>query len=334
MHWAWATSLDQLWHSPAFPMWATLAAAGFFALVVLIVLLRADKTMANGALAVIALLAIGIASTTTVRGFGQISRPNDFAAEQPQRVALQQSAPVPALSCLDGLAGDSVEAACERAVFGAADTAAAAVSYTASQVSRLIAAGGARSLSPELQVLKRAVERDRYGLVAQVVTVRERCSINDCSLYRVLSDPSQIKANINERLYDTLVERYAAAWNSATAAAPAPVAGMLPGMPTGKPTSVDFATSTSIPPVSIMSAEPPPPAPPAAKQSLPAKQAAPASSAKATNAQAQAQPKRPAAATGQPHQPIAPPGGGAHSPAASVGAPRVVAPVPFMPNQQ
>ena len=326
MHWAWATSLDQLWHSPAFPMWATLAAAGFFALVVLIVLLRADKTMANGALAVIALLAIGIASTTTVRGFGPISRSSDFASEQPQRFALQQSAPVPALSCLDGLAGDSVEAACERAVFGGADTAAAAVSYTASQVSRLIAAGGSRSLSPEQQVLKRTIERDRYGLVAQVVTVRERCSVNDCTLYRVLSDPSQIKANMNERLYDTLVARHAAAWNSAGAtAAPVPVASMLPGMPTGKPTSVDFATSTSIPPVSIMNAEPAPPSPPA-------KQAAPAPSAKATNAQAQA--KRPAAAQAQQHQQPAATSGTAHPPAASIGAPRVVAPVPFMPNQQ
>ena len=37
MQWAWATSLDQLWRSPSFPMWATLIAAGFFALVVLIV---------------------------------------------------------------------------------------------------------------------------------------------------------------------------------------------------------------------------------------------------------------------------------------------------------
>ena len=306
-------------------MWATLAAAGFFALVVLIVLLRADKTMANGALAVIALLAIGIASTTTVRGFGPIGRVGDFAAEQPQRLAMQQAAPVPALSCLDGLAGDSVEAACERAVFGAADTAAAAVSYTASQVSRLIAAGGSRSLSPEQQVLKRTIERDRYGLVAQVVTVRERCSVNDCTLYRVLSDPSQIKANMNERLYDTLVARYAASWNNpSAAAAPAPVASMLPGMPTGKPTSVDFATSTSIPPVSIMNAEP-------AAPSSPAKQAAPAPSAKATNAQAQA--KRPAQAQHQ-QQPAATSGSTAHPPAASIGAPRVVAPVPFMPNQQ
>jgi len=56
MNWAWATSLDQLWRSPAFPMWLTLAAAGFFAVIVLITLLRAEKSVANGALTVITLL--------------------------------------------------------------------------------------------------------------------------------------------------------------------------------------------------------------------------------------------------------------------------------------
>ena len=70
MNWAWATSLDQIWHSPEFPMWLTLAAAGFFGIVVLITLLRAEKSVANGALTVITLLAIGIAVAATIRGFG------------------------------------------------------------------------------------------------------------------------------------------------------------------------------------------------------------------------------------------------------------------------
>src|ERR1700754_5131552 len=104
MQWAWATSLDQLWRSPSFPMWATLIGAAFAALVVLIVLLRADKTMANGSLAVIALLAIGIASTTTVRGFGTLPRTTESVTET--RVGVQQVALAPALACLDGLAGE------------------------------------------------------------------------------------------------------------------------------------------------------------------------------------------------------------------------------------
>ena len=70
MNWAWASSLDPLWRSPTFPMWLTLAAAGFFGIIVLITLLRAEKSVANGALTVITLLAIGVAVAATLRGFG------------------------------------------------------------------------------------------------------------------------------------------------------------------------------------------------------------------------------------------------------------------------
>ena len=51
-------------------MWLTLAAAGFFAILLLITLLRAEKSVANGALTVITLLAIGVAVAATMRGFG------------------------------------------------------------------------------------------------------------------------------------------------------------------------------------------------------------------------------------------------------------------------
>lgn len=70
MNWAWTTSLEQLWRSPTFPMWLALGAAAFFGLIVLITLLRAQKSVANGALAVIALLAIGAAAAASIRGFG------------------------------------------------------------------------------------------------------------------------------------------------------------------------------------------------------------------------------------------------------------------------
>jgi hypothetical protein len=294
MQWAWATSLDELWRSPSFPMWATLIAAAFFAFLVLIVLLRADKTMANGALAVIALLAIGIASTTTVRGFGPPSRAADTAVE-PRGGAAQHVALAPALACLDGLAGESVEAACEKAVFGSADTTAAAVSYAAGQVSRVVAASNARTLTPEQQILKRAVERDRYGLVAQVVMIRDRCVVTDCPLFRALSDTNQIKANMNERLYDTLVVRYSSAWTNAAAAVPSPAAGLLSGAPasgntpTGRPSTVDYATSSAIPPVSIMTADPPAPAAAAAAKSTGGQQGSaapsPAAAAKSSSGQ-------------------------------------------------
>ena len=70
----WASSLDQIWRSPTFPMWLTLAAAGFFGIVVLVTLLRAEKSVANGALTVITLLSIAVAVAATIRGFGPARR--------------------------------------------------------------------------------------------------------------------------------------------------------------------------------------------------------------------------------------------------------------------
>src|SRR5580698_4299885 len=111
MNWAWATSLDQFWRSPNFPMWLTLAAAGFFAVIALITLVRAEKSVANGALTVITLLAIGVAVAATTRGLGPEGR-SEPPSSQPVTAAL------PALSCIDELAGEMVLTACEKALFG------------------------------------------------------------------------------------------------------------------------------------------------------------------------------------------------------------------------
>ena len=219
MNWAWATSLDHIWRSPAFPMWLTLAAAGFFGVIVLITLLRAEKSVANGALTVITLLAIGIAVAATLRGFGPPGR----VASAETRPAQPMTASLPALSCIDDLAGDIVLAACEKALFGSAETAAAAVSYAAAQLARLTALGDVAtaetSMTPELLALRHAVERDRYGLVAQVLLVRDHCTPTNCAAFRSLADSRQIAANMDERIYDGLVARYAPLWNAPAAAA-------------------------------------------------------------------------------------------------------------------
>src|ERR1700687_1548023 len=176
MNWAWATSLDQLWRSPTFPMWLTLAAAGFFGIIVLITLLRAEKSVANGALTVITLLAIGIAVAATIRGFGPGGRSASTEAPSPQPMI----AALPALSCIDDLAGEAVLTACEKSLFGSPESAAAALSYAALQITRLTASGDVatanKNLTPELQALRRAVERDRYGLMAYVLAVRDHCT--------------------------------------------------------------------------------------------------------------------------------------------------------------
>jgi hypothetical protein len=261
------TSLDQLWRSPTFPMWLTLAAAGFFGIILLITLLRAEKSVANGALTVITLLAIGIAVAATMRGFG----PADRGASSETRPLQQTSAALPALSCIDDLAGETVLTACEKALFGSAESAAAAVSYAASQITRLTAFGDAatanKNLTYELLTLRRAIERDRYGLMAQVLVARDQCTASQCSTFRALADTRQIVANMTERTYDGLISRYASSWNAPAAATP--VAALGSSIPTGKPTNADFPSAASTPPVNIMTPEPGPAAAPRAPASAP-----------------------------------------------------------------
>jgi hypothetical protein len=304
MNWAWASSLDQIWRSPTFPMWLTLAAAGFFGIIVLITLLRAEKSVANGALTVITLLAIGVAVAATIRGFGPDGQ---LASGEPRSVQPVMSAALPALSCIDDLAGDAVLNACEKTLFGSPDAAAAAVGYAASQISRLTAFGdiatAGKNPSSELQALRRAVERDRYGLMAYALMARDHCSPASCAAFGSLADNHQIVANMDERLYENLVTRYAPSWN-APAPAPAGAAGLIAGLPpsgpTGRPTNADFPSAASTPPVNIMTPEPPlaaskPPAT-ATAAPVPSPRPAPAASPALAAAKKPAAKRTPAAA--------------------------------------
>jgi hypothetical protein len=141
-------------------------------------------------------------------------------------------------------------------------------------------------------VLRRSLERDRYGLVAQVLVARDGCTQFDCAAFRSLTDQQQVAANMDSHLYDTLVARYAPTWNAPATAqslpATAALAGLPPSMPTGKPTNAEFPSASSTPPISIMDPEPP------------TRQAAPAANAGASPA-----PRAPAAASAQAAAPAA-----------------------------
>ena len=306
MNWAWASSLDHIWRSPTFPMWLTLAAAGFFGIIVLITLLRSERSVANSVLALITLLALGVAGAVTFRGFGSASAVHSSEVRPVQTAA----APLPQLSCIDEMAGDAVLAACEKVLFGSAESVAAAVAYAASQITLLTSLGDVatanKGAGSDLLALRRAVERDRYGLMAYVLTARDRCTPTACRAFRSLTEPRQIAANMEDRVYESLITRYAASWNTPQVAA-GMIAALPPSLPTGKPTNAEFPTSASTPPVNIMTPEPPlgaapKPSPAAA---VPAAPAAPRPAAAPPPAPAQAQaaakkpppaPKRPSSA--------------------------------------
>jgi hypothetical protein len=270
MNWAWASSLDHIWRSPSFPMWLTLAAAGFFAILMLITLVRAEKSVANGALTVITLLAVAVAVAATIRGFGWTGASSGSSVQAPSTMAA-----TPAMSCIDDLAGETVLTACEKALFASPESAAAAISYAASQITRLTALGDVatinRNLTPEVESLRRAVERDRYGLMAYVLVARDHCSPQGCPAFRSLGNSRQIMSNMDDRVYEGLVMRYSPSWGMppampAIAAAPGGAIAALPPaiaqtplttVPSGKPTTmIDFPSASSTPPVNIMTPEP------------------------------------------------------------------------------
>jgi hypothetical protein len=321
MNWAWAAPLDQIWRSPSFPMWLTLGAAGFFAIIVLITILRAEKSVATGALTVITLLAIGIAVAATLRGHEPASR----SASSETRSSPATMASLPALACVDDLAGDTVGQACEKVVFGSPEATAAAVNYAASMLTRLTALGDAataqRTMSAEMQAVRQAIERDRYGLVAQVLLKRDRCTPTACAAYRSLTDNHQIITNMDEHAFDSLVAHYAPLWSAPQmTAAAGPLAMMPPSMPTGRPTNAEFPSSANTPPVSIMTPEPGtgtklPAAAAAASAPTPAPRA-PAQTAAAPPAPAATAAKKPPAAKRAPAAPT-PISPAAQAPAAS-----------------
>lgn len=322
MDWDWAAPLDLIWNSPNLPLYLTLAAGVFVGIIVLITLLRSERSVANGVLALLTLLAIGVAGAVTFRGVGSASTVHTSEARPVQTAA----APLPQLSCIDELAGDAVLAACEKVLFGSAESVAAAVAYAASQITLLTSLGDVATANKgggsDLLALRRAVERDRYGLMAYVLTARDRCTPTACRAFRSLTEPRQIVSNMEERVYESLIMRYAASWNTPQGAA-GMIAALPPSLPTGKPTNAEFPTSASTPPVSIMTPEPvaggtPKPPPAAAAPAVPSAQRSlaapspPAPAAAPTQAQAAAKrpppaPKRPAAAGPVQLTPGAPP---------------------------
>lgn len=281
-------------------MWLTLAAAGFFGLIVLITLLRAEKSVANGALTVITLLAIGIAVAATIRAF----EPGAQATTAQTRIVQPVRASLPQLSCIDDLAGDAVLNACEKTLFGSAESSAAAVAYAASLVTQLVGAGDASTVknpSFEFLALRRAVERDRYGLIAYVLMARDHCSPQACPAFRALADSRQVATNMDDHVYENMITRYASSWNAPAAQGMAGVptgagiiAALPPSMPTGKPTNAEFPTSASTPAVSIMAPEPGTAKPATAAARAPA--ATPPAPAATAAAPAPAAPKKQAAA--------------------------------------
>jgi hypothetical protein len=179
-------------------------------------------------------------------------------------LAAHALAPGSALGCLDAIAGEAVVDACESSLFASPEATAAAVSYVAAQLSLLVASRehGRGGESAGTVNLRRALEADRFGIVAHVLAARDGCTPKQCRTLLVFQDASRISANLAERAFESRVQTHMAGWPAAgsrplaSSAPAAPVAPPAAAVATRTPNNLYFPSSASIPPVSIMTAEP------------------------------------------------------------------------------
>jgi hypothetical protein len=256
----------------ALPVWAALAVAAFVVVGCALAFVRGwtddrGAMMGRVALVLVAALVGLVVIDQVVRR--DLAGDRQALAGRAQELSARATMPGSALACLDAMAGETVETFCEKALFATPEATAAAVSYVDAQLS-LLAAGnqqlrrGDRSHEGMLANLRRAAELDRFGIVAHVLAVRHGCTPEQCAAFALLNDARRVSLNMVGRTYDAVVNRHVAAW---PAAGSPPVAGNAPPAvaeaPAGAPlagaklpNNLFLPSSSSIPAVSIMNAEP------------------------------------------------------------------------------
>ena len=151
--------------------WTAGAVAALTVMLCLLAFNHAGRQGVIGALARIALVMVGAGVSWVA-----LASRSDVAAERRVLDArvhelLTRAGLMPrsAFACLDAMAGDTVEAACERALFQTPEATAAAVSYTSAQLTLLadltmhVWRSNARDEPATLGNLRRAIERDRLA---------------------------------------------------------------------------------------------------------------------------------------------------------------------------
>jgi len=252
--------LDQAAGTVTLPFWA----AGALLLVLLAVALsRGVFGRVVSSFAVVGL--VGVSVTAAVMLISRSDRSEERRALDRRLAELtaREIAPGSVLACLDAGIGEAVEGPCEKAVFASPETVAAATSFAKARLTLLIdgleyASRTDASFENALADLRRSVEADRFGFVAQVLVLRDGCTAGKCDAMPLLHDASRIRANLNDRTFDGMVARNAANWpNRSRPGTPVAAAPAAPAPPAAVPvTGITFPSAASIPPVSIMSNEP------------------------------------------------------------------------------
>jgi hypothetical protein len=277
----WIPGFDPATGALVLPLWSAAVIAAVLVVSCVLILRRAGRDGMIEALPRVGLLLSGAAVAWVVLSAASAG---SFAAQRRAldarllEMTTRAVMPGSALACLDAIAGELVEESCEKALFASPEATAASVAYVTAQLS-LLADGSeyerrsGANYEAALAGLRRAVETDRFGIVAHVLADREGCTIDRCRAFGLLRDTSQVSDNLAEHKYDTYVMHHASEWlqsalslmaANGSPASPSPSlpvpspasAPSPPSVPAGKPNGLYFPSSASIPPVSIMSPEP------------------------------------------------------------------------------
>lgn len=255
-------------------------AAGSAALLVFVCALAFDWTRTRTVARVSVVVVGALLGGTLAWAFLNAAGTRDRAAERrgletrAAELSVQALQPGSPLACLDGLSGDNVEAACERALFASPVSVATATTYVAARLALLadmttyVQRGGG-NIDSALVPLRRGLETDRFGFVAHALAARDGCTSDKCKALSLLSDASKVRANLSGQTLDRYVDHYLTAWAQAPGTpvadagsmsaplAPGQVAAQTPDPNAPhKPIKIDFPSADLIPAVSIMTPEP------------------------------------------------------------------------------
>jgi len=253
------------------PLWIAAASAALLVVVICALVLRpshGEFAVAGGRIFLILLGAAftGLLTWAFLASASLRDQNAERSALQSRATQLLAQSLVPGspLACLDASVGDSVQAACERAVFASPASVASAVSYVAAQFTLLsdmvnFANRGGTRIDDAAAPLRRALEADPFGFLAHVLVARGDCTSGSCPALTLLPDPSHVRTNIIAQTMRHYVDRYRDAW---TRSPDGPVADAAETMPPGTSekrkvsAGIDFPSAASIPPISIMNPEP------------------------------------------------------------------------------
>src|SRR5256714_4567703 len=220
----WMPGLDLSTGTFTLPLWAVGVAAALFVALIVIAVIRAGLTEFGGLIFRVAVIVIAV-----VFGWTYINRASERDRADERRALDQRAAdligravvPGSAIACLEATNTETVEGACERAVFASPETVAAATAYVSARLSLLADAHeytSRRDQSYESSIagLRRTVGADRYGISSQVLATRDGCTAAVCDAFGLVYDDKKLRANLKDRLFDVTVGRYAVNWPTRT----------------------------------------------------------------------------------------------------------------------